>query len=424
MSLLRIAVRNLSRNRRRTALCIAAIVFGVVAAVVARGFVTAQHQALLDTAVNGETGALQIHRAGYSQAVHRSPLEFRIEDSESLRQRIAAVEGVVAVAPRIQFGALLTLPEPELNMQGAEAEPPPSTYLQLTAIDPTVEFHALPVRAEALHAGAWPRNAADKGLVLHQQLARALKLPPGAAPADESRWPALLATDPDGAIRGELVYLEGTVDNLAPGDIRFGIVPLKIAQSLLGMEGQVTGYAVRVEDLHEVEEVRATLAAALGDGWEVRTWRERLPHLRELVETQDAVFDAFTLIFLLVALLGVVNAQLMSVMERVPEIGTMLALGTRRAQVRRLFLLEGACLGALGAILGIGIGSLVVIAMHQAGLRLPLAGASTDVVLRPAVSAGYLTLVLVAVILGATASAAWPAARASRLRPVEALRTS
>ncbi len=419
MSLLRIALRNLARNRRRTALCIAAVVFGVVAAVAARGFVTAQHRALLDAAVNGDSGAIQVHRDGYSRAVLRSPLEFRIEDSEELRRRIAAVEGVVAVAPRIQFGALLAMPEAE------DAEtPPPSTYLQLTAIDPTFELRALPARTEALNAGVWPRDSTDKGLVLHRELARALGLVPGAAPEDERLWPALLATDPDGVIRGELVYLKGTVDNLAPGDTRFGLVPLRIAQSLLGMEGQVTGYAVRVEDLHDVEGIRAAIAIALGEGWEVKTWRERLPHVRELVETQDAVFDAFTLIFLFVALLGVVNAQLMSVMERVPEIGTMLALGTRRAQVRRLFLLEGAFLGALGAVLGIAAGGVVVIVMHQVGIRLPLAGASADVVLRPAVSTPYLGLVFVAVTLGATASAAWPAARASRLRPVEALRIS
>ncbi|MGA9526459.1 MAG: FtsX-like permease family protein [Myxococcaceae bacterium] len=419
MSLLRIALRNLARNRRRTALCIAAIVFGVVAAVAARGFVTAQHRALLDAAVHGDVGAIQVHREGYSRAVHRSPLEFRIEDSENLRQRISAVEGVVAVAPRIHFGAMLAMPE----VEGAE-EPPPSTYLQLTAIDPSVEFRALPSRTQALNAGAWPRDSEDKGLVLHRELARALELAPGAAPANESLWPALLATDPDGAIRGELVYLKGTVDNLAPGDTRFGIVPLKTAQSLLGMEGHVTGYAVRVEELHDLEQTRAALASALGEGWEVKTWRERLPHVRELVETQDAVFDAFTLIFLFVALLGVVNAQLMSVMERIPEIGTMLALGTRRAQVRRLFLLEGAFLGALGAALGIAAGGAVVVVMHHLGIRLPLAGASADVVLRPAVTATYLGLVFAAVALGATASAAWPAARASRLRPVEALRIS
>lgn len=417
--LLGLAGRNLSRNRRRTLTCLVAIVFGVTAALVARGFITAQHHALLDGTVHGELGALQVHARGYAAALLRSPLQFSMPDDGQVTEVIRAVPGVTAVAPRIHFGALFTLPD-----EGGQ-EPPPSTFLQVAAVDPSRELEVAPFRKQALAQGAFLPRTPEGALLLHADVARALGVSPVAAPeADTASWPALLATDRDGAANGELVWMAGTLHSLTPGDRRVALTTVEVAQRLLRMEGRVTEYAVAVADLGEVERVRAELARRLGDGYEVHTWADRAPHLRELIATQDAVFSAFTVIFLLVVLLGVVNAQLMSVMERVPEIGTMLALGTRRAQVRLLFVFEGLWLGAAGGVAGALLGLAAVGALHAWGIEMPLAGATAAMTLLPVVGVQDVVFTILAVTLGAGIAALWPAARASALRPVEALRTT
>src|SRR5207249_99686 len=132
---------------------------------------------------------------------------------------------------------------------------------------------------------------------------------------------------------------------------------------------------------------------------------------------QDALFNLLSGVFLLVVLLGIVNAMLMSVLERVREIGTMMAVGIQRAQVLRLFVLEGAAIGLTGSSLGALAGALLVAALHAMRLQVPLAGSNAPSLLQPYVTGSY----LLAVVLGGATSAAlaalWPATRASRLTP-------
>src|SRR4051812_42103074 len=108
-----LATRNLMRHRRRTAIALAALVVGVGALVVLRGLINGQQQVILENIVYGQLGAVQVHREGYLANVQGSPLSLDLEDSEVLRQRISAVPGVIGVSPRLAFGGMLSMPEPE-----------------------------------------------------------------------------------------------------------------------------------------------------------------------------------------------------------------------------------------------------------------------------------------------------------------------
>src|SRR5438445_1676940 len=111
MNLAGLAARNLSRNRRRTAISLVALVVGVGAMVSLRGFINGQQRSIIDNVVNGQLGSVQVHRAGYLANVLGSPLDLDLADTPALREKIAAVRGVVAVAPRISFGAMLSTPD-------------------------------------------------------------------------------------------------------------------------------------------------------------------------------------------------------------------------------------------------------------------------------------------------------------------------
>ena len=125
--------------------------------------------------------------------------------------------------------------------------------------------------------------------------------------------------------------------------------------------------------------------------------------------------------FLLAVLLGIVNVMLMSVLERVREIGTMLAVGMRRKNIIALFLLEGSLLGLVGGVLGALVGGAVTLWLHHRGILLPSPGANADSIVRPFVPLMYLVRAVVLATVGAGLASLWPAWRASRLRPVEAL---
>ena len=115
--------------------------------------------------------------------------------------------------------------------------------------------------------------------------------------------------------------------------------------------------------------------------------------------------------------------MLMSVFERVREIGTMLAVGMRRRQVLALFLLEAGLLGVVGGLGGVALGSAVVRGLAARGIPMQGLGSGVASVLRPELNASFVLLSLGVAITGALVAAAWPAWRASRLNPVDALRS-
>jgi putative ABC transport system permease protein len=417
--LLSFAARNLLRNRRRTAISLVALVVGVGAMVGLRGFVNGQQRVILENLVFGQIGAVQVHKTGYLANVQGSPLTLDMADSEELRRRIASVEGVVAVSPRITFGGMISLPDAE-GATGDEGAGK-TGFLQLTAFDPALEPKVTPQRTTWLGKGSHLSTVDAPELLLNADMARSLRAEVTGAEVPSERWPALLSGDRDGALNGEAVRVAGTLVSATPGDRRQGYVPLGTAQRLLRMEGRVTEYALAVEEMEDAPRVRDAVRSALGPGYEVHTWDEVLPFVAQLVKHQDFIFGIMTSVFLLTVLLGIVNVMLMNVLERVREIGTMLAVGTRRRQVVSLFLMEGAVLGLVGGILGALVGWAVTLWLGQRGIHLPAPGAAADSIIRPHVSLLYLVRAVGMATVGASLAALWPAYRAAQLRPVEAL---
>ncbi len=426
MRLLPLATRNLLRHPRRTSISLAALVVGVGAMVGLRGFMNGQQRVLLENVVQGQVGALQVHRAGYLANVQGSPLTLDLEDSAALRARLAGVAGVTAVSPRIVFGGMLSLPDIQASPEEEPgAEPGEGAgrtgFLLLTAFDPALEPGVTPLRdtwlthGEALGDGAAPR------LLLNGDMARGLDV--GLTPSAETpeRWPAVLAADREGVLNGEAVRVSGTWVGAPLGDQRQGYLPLGTAQRLLRMEGRVTEYALSVEHLEDVHAVRDAVREVLGPDYEVHAWDDVLPFVAQLVRHQDFIFAVITTVFLLTVLLGIVNVMLMNVLERVREIGTLLAVGMRRRHVVSLFLLEGALLGLFGGLLGAALGGAVTWVLGWHGIHLPSIDSAPGGLIHPHISLFYLARSVVLAMGGAALAALWPAWRAAQLRPVEAL---
>jgi putative ABC transport system permease protein len=431
MALLKLAVRNLRRNRRRSAITLAAMVIGVGVMVFLRGFINGQQDVILENVVKGKVGGVQVHRAGYVKNVLTSPLQLDMADTPELRQKLAAVPHVIAVAPRIEFGAMVSTPDkrpaPEDGSSLPEADQGKTSFFMATGIEPEAEAKVTPRRHGLVNAGRMMPGPDAPEVVLNAEFAVGLDAPvhPAGAPMPPiEQQVALLAADRDGALNGENVVLGGTLPSFSPGDKRIGLVPLTVAQRVLRMEGRVTEYGLGLDTLANADAVKQSLSGVLGPEYEVHTWSELFPFINVMMATQDFIFSIVSAVFLTVVLLGIVNAMLMTVLERTREIGTMLAVGMRRRQIVQLFLLEGAVIGAVGSVIGIAIGSLAVAYWNHRGIPLPAPGATVDSIIRPAVSGKFLVGMLVGTPLGAALATLWPARRASHLRPVEALQSA
>jgi putative ABC transport system permease protein len=401
--LLLVALRNVARNRRRSRITFLAVFLSVGVMISVKGFFTGMQASIRESTVLGQTGSLQVHRKGFGKSASAVPLQLDVPSDGALLSKILALPGVKAATARIVFS----------GMANANDVSGPALF---AAIDPQRELAVCPQRMEMVSIGQPLVAAGPSAGILTPELAKSLTLKLG-------QRAALLSYDRDGvmsALEFDFVGLYGQ-----PGfplrDKKFGFVPLALAQTLLRMEGRATEIAVAIENLDEAERFRPLLQAAVGAEYEVATWHDVAPFLDDMVAGQNFVLGMLSAIFMFVALLGIVNTMLMSVQERTREIGTMMALGVSRHQILSLFVLEATLLGLSGGLLGAAVGKSLVSYFGHAGIVLKIPGMLAPLHIYPRVQLGYVLSYLLLSAGGAAAAALWPAIRASRMRPVQAL---
>ncbi|HYX92048.1 MAG TPA: FtsX-like permease family protein, partial [Myxococcaceae bacterium] len=161
-----------------------------------------------------------------------------------------------------------------------------------------------------------------------------------------------------------------------------------------------------------------------GPDYEVHTWRQIQLFYSDIIRVQRFLIGLISFVLYAIVLTGIANTMLMSVYERVREIGTLLAVGLRRRQILALFLIEAAVLGVVGAALGALAGRGLVMLLAWKGIHLNVGGGAIDTLLRPQVEPAYVAVVSALAVVGAVLSAAYPARKASQMNPVDALRAT
>ena len=403
--LLAMAFRNVLRNRRRTLITLAAVTIGVAAVGTIRGVLNGLQRSIVLGTIEGTLGALQVHRTGYLANVLSTPLSLDFEADEALLGKVRSVKGVKAIAPRIQFAGSLTLSATEGN------DAPEALFFGALAVDPLLEPEVCPRRSTFFTDGT---VLDDTHVVLGDALAAAFGAKNGAEAI-------LLAPDRDGSLNGELAFVGGAMRAIMPGEMKIAVVPLSLAQRLLRMDGRVTELAIAVDDLTQVVPIAEQLRVALGPSYEVHTWEELAPERKTIMGIQNGVSAVVSGVFVMLMLLGVANTMLMSVLERTREVGTMMAVGLTRGSVLSLFLMEALVLGAMGAGGGVLLMSVITFGLASKGILFTPPSATMAIEVIPFLTPGFTVVVLFIAMGGAVLFALYPAFRASRLRPVQAL---
>jgi putative ABC transport system permease protein len=212
-------------------------------------------------------------------------------------------------------------------------------------------------------------------------------------------------------------------------DENFVVMNLTLAQKLLYGRGEpkATGLVLQLHRTEDLAPVRARLAALFAEhhlDLEVRDFAEREPFYRQAVGMFGAIFLFISLIMGVIVLFTVVNTMGTSVVERTSEIGTARAMGLRRGGVRRMFVLEGAMLGAMGATAGVALGQLAAVLFNATRSTWTPPGQAAPVPLEVLTThvGGLLACIWLVLVITATVAAVVPANRAARLKVVDALR--
>jgi putative ABC transport system permease protein len=400
--LFRIAFRNVLRNRRRSLITFSAVFLALGIMVSIRGFLNGLQATIRESVVLGQTGALQVHRKGFLKSVNAT-LDQVIPSDAAFLQKITSVPGIKAATARIMFGGMANANDT-------------STAAMFTAIDPVSELIVCPRRNEMIYRGKSLKESSPIAAILSPELASNLGVKLG-------QRATILTGDRDGVMNALDFDFVGEYGQ--PGlplpDKKLGFVPLSFAQELLRMEGKATEIAVSLHRFEDAERLKPVLQEALGPEYEVATWHDVAAFVDDAIATQNFILNLIAGVFLFVALLGIANTMLMSVLERTREIGTMMSVGVRRRQILSMFLLEASLLGLAGGILGALVGGGFVLYYGHTGMVLPIPGMLVPLHVFPVISGSYILFILALAAGGAALAALWPSVRASRMRPVEAL---
>jgi putative ABC transport system permease protein len=397
------AVRNLSRNRRRSAAVLALIACGSASLLVAGGYAAANFSGLREQTIRNGVGHLQIGGPGFREHEDR-PLSSGIGNVEPLRQLVSGDPRVRAVAPRIEFTGLASHGDRSVAILGR-------------GVAPSVEYGDAGFSPRLLD-GRRVADGTEHEALVAAGLARALSLRVG------DRL-TLLSVTVDGAINGLDALVAGIyTTGVRELDARSMVVRLDTAQALLNTS-RVSKLVVVLRDTGDTAAVHASLETSLragGRSVEILTWSDLAPFYHQVRGLFSGIFGFLGIIITGLVVLSAGNAMTMTVMERVREIGTLMAVGTSRLRIMGMFIVEGLALGTIGGVIGLAAGWALARGLTAAGIIMPppptfTTGFPLQIAVVPALYAGVLLLMIVT--LGV--AAVLPAARAARLRITDAL---
>lgn len=406
---LKMAWRNVWRNRRRSVLTMAAIAFACTLLIFMLSFQFGTYETMINSAVRIHTGYFQVQAAGY----HDDPSVRKVvPDPERAARVLSEIPEVTAFAERASAFALVSS---DSRTYGA----------MINGVDPEREPSVSRLK-KLVREGRFLRSGDTADALLGRLLAENLQVGLGDSVT-------ILGQGRDGSIAAAVVTVRGIFSSGQDEFDRSALhVPLGFFQETFFMRGAVHKVVAVTRSLSNVSEAveRVSEALAKGDGGAelaVLDWDALMPGLSQSILIDLVSGLVFYGLLLVVVAFSILNTFLMAVLERTREFGVMMALGTTRRRLTRLLLAESMLLTAMGIAAGIVLGCAVTLFFQARGIDMSEAsellaqfGISGTLYPKLGLLSAAIGPVLVLIITFFTAL--YPALRVRSLTPVEAMR--
>ncbi|MCK4662297.1 MAG: ABC transporter permease [Bacteroidales bacterium] len=396
--------RNVWRNKLRSSVVIIAIALGIFAGVFATAFMKGMTEQRIKSAIESEVSHIQIHQAGFTES---SDIDLFITNVDSLTSTISKLQKVKNISKRIV-----------LNSMAASAET--ATGIKLIGVEPEIEIRTTNIN-EKIIEGQYLEGIKRNPIVIGKKLAEKLNL--------KLRSKIIITfQDFEGNITGCAFRVAG-IFNSGNGifDETTAFVRFSDIERLSGLpENSCHELAIKLSENLAAKEIADSLSKRYSN-YEIQPWTKLKPEIGYMTEIMDLYMYIFVGIILFALAFGIVNTMLMVVLERIKELGMLMAVGMNRLRVFNMIVLETVFLTLTGGIIGIIIGSLTAkyFSIHPINLSLYSEGLESigwESFVYTSVNLEMIITVTIMVIIAGVLAAIYPAIKALRSNPAEALR--
>ena len=400
-----LALRNLTRNMRRTVLTLIALVVAIGSLTFMLTLTEGYLGSMKDNFVLTNFGHIQVNAPGFQDD---GLIDNFMADTGPATGAAEADPNAIASSRRVVVSGLA-------NVATASAS------VSVIGVEPQAE-RGVTRMAEFVTAGAWLEVGDDTGVVLGVDVAETLE-------AEMGDKVVLMSQAPGGEFRSEVFRVRGIMASGTPEiDRLMAVVTLAAAQAWMGLGDGATTVVLRVDNHENTDAVFERLLGQLdGAQFEVQRWFDVDPFVQQIVESSDASIIFILAIVVVVVLGEIINTMFMSLYERIREFGLMEALGTGRRQLFSMLLWETTVLVSIGGTLGY-LGAAILTAIYgRKGIDLTaftesLSSLYMDPVIHPVMDLKITVLILATIAVTALLAGVLPAWRATKLNPVEAMR--
>ncbi|MCP4351722.1 MAG: ABC transporter permease [Desulfobacterales bacterium] len=406
----KLAWRNVWRNKRRTLLTLLTIMIGCAMIIVLNSFATGGHEQMIEDAVALNAGHIQIHEKGFWDNL---TIDYAFEPSLKLLESLSKDQHINSFAERVIAGGLLSFNDSTRGMM-------------IQGIDPDKEKQVSNLHTK-IHPGGRFLTSED---TTHAVIGNVLAKNSGTGVGDEI---AMISQGFDGSIAAERFTIVGIFESGNPEyDRGLILIPLSQAKETFSMMEFVHSIVIRLNNSSDLDKVKQKIVTLTSQGetkLEVMGWEELMPELVQFIVMDDISAYIFDFILFLVVAFGILNTIQMSVFERTREFGVMLSIGTLPNQITFMVILESVIISFLGIFLGVVIGYGISWYFHINPIdyssyadEMAVWGISTMIFPAKTTLLNVAVTSLLTFILGVVFSI-FPARRAAKLNPIEAIRT-
>ncbi len=399
------AWRNMWRNKLRSSVIIGAVTLGIFSGIFLISFMNGMLDARIQSIIGTEMSHIQIHQPGF---LENNQFSLQINNADSILKKVKTVPGVSAASKRVIINCMI-----------ASAET--GTGVKITGINPEDEKKVTQISSK-IFEGKYLDETGKNPVIISEHLAKKLKV-------GLKNKIIVTVQDVNNNITGGAFRIVGIfrTDNQMFDEANIFVRNTDLCL-LTGLDGKTAHEIAVILSNNNDAEVVAKILSGFLPKLEIKDWLQLSPEAGYLVSAMNQYMFMFLVIILLALSFGIVNTMLMVILERVHELGMLMAIGMNRTRVFMMIMLETIYLSLTGGVLGIIIGYVISEYLGKVGINLYAwkdafaeLGYSTHIY--PVIDSKTMIVTALMVIIAGLLSSLYPAYKALKLNPSESIRS-